>query len=61
MTPQEAVEKKMSWHDVAKTIIPEISEDDVTRILWNDTCYPFDDETAFNQLIKYLQEIKNKL
>ena len=42
------IERK-SWLDVAKEIIPEITEDQVSYILWEETCYPFDYETALKQ------------
>lgn len=43
-----------TWLQIAQEIKPDITEDEVENILWNETCYPFDTETALKELIKIL-------
>ena len=54
----EIIENGKSWLEVAKEIIPEITEYQVSFILWEETCYPFDDATALKQFKKILLKHK---
>lgn len=43
-----------TWLQVAQEIKPDISEELVEYILWNETCYPFDSKIALNQFIEFI-------
>lgn len=47
--------KQMTWGDVVKHYWPDISEDEVDRILWEETCYPFDTKLSLKQIYNKYQ------
>lgn len=50
-----------TWLEIAKEIIPEIEEHQVSYILWEETCYPFDDVTALVQFKERLEHYKKTM
>jgi len=42
-----------SWIDLFRTYKSDITEKEVDYILWNETCYPFDNETTIEQVKNY--------
>ncbi|HVT84315.1 MAG TPA: hypothetical protein VHD35_03890 [Chitinophagaceae bacterium] len=46
----EDIDGKMSWLEVMKTYKPDITEEEAEYILWEETCYPFDDETTLERI-----------
>lgn len=59
MNHTHAKHEGISWLDFCLKIKPDITEDEVNYLLWNETCYPFDDVTTCNQLEKILTELKS--
>ncbi len=48
--------KKMdnqTWQDLFKKYNSNITDKEIDYILWNKTCYPFDDPTTIKQIEKY--------
>lgn len=48
----------MTWIDYFKQFKSDITEEEVDFILWEETCYPFDDETTMKQIENYFSNIK---
>lgn len=40
----------MTWFEYMKQFKPEITENEASYLLMNETCFPFDDETTAKQL-----------
>jgi hypothetical protein len=57
MTPltAEQVENKMTWQDVIRYYKPDATEEEIEYLLWNETCYPFSDETTLRQINNYFK------
>lgn len=54
---KEDVDGKMSWVEVMRKYNPDITEKEANYILWNETCFPFDDEIAFSQVHQYFKSL----
>lgn len=50
--------KDKTWLEIAQEIKPDITEIEVDYILWNQTCYPFDNQMALKQ---FIENVKLKL
>jgi hypothetical protein len=51
----EDIDGKMTWIDVIRHYAPETTEQEAEYFLWNETCYPFDNETALKQIQNHFQ------
>lgn len=49
----EDVAGKMTWHDVVRHYKPEATDEEIAWLIWNETCYPFDNETTLRQINSY--------
>jgi hypothetical protein len=48
----------MTWLDIFRKYDPNITEDEATYILWNETCFPFDNETTLKQIEEWFSQKK---
>lgn len=53
---KELAGKSITWMDLARRYKPDITEDELEYILWNETCYPFHAETTVKQLLEYINK-----
>ncbi len=51
-------EKKKTWQELFVEYKQDITDDDINYILWNETCYPFDDKITVEQIDQHFK--KNK-
>lgn len=56
---KEQVDGKMTWREVIRYYKPDATDDECEYLLWNETCFPFSDETTLKQLELLLN--KNQL
>lgn len=56
---KEQVDGKMTWQEVIRYYKPDATDDECEYLLWNETCFPFSDETTLKQLEALLN--KNQL
>lgn len=55
---KEDVDGKMTWREVIRYYWPEKTNEECEYILWNETCYPFSDETTCHQIYNlYLTQL----
>lgn len=52
-TSQKQEMTNKTWGELFRKYKPEITDKEIEFILWNETCYPFDDPTAVKQVIAY--------
>ena len=57
---KENIDGKMSWHAIMKHYKPDITEKEADYILWNETCYPFDNEITLSQINEYFTQTFGK-
>jgi len=50
------VHGKMKWVDVFKYYFPKMKKKDAVHLLWEETCYPFDHQTALQQIYEIYQK-----
>lgn len=43
-----------TWRDVFQKYKPDITDDEINYILWNETCFPFDNEITLKQIESFL-------
>lgn len=48
LTPEQA--NRMKWNDVMRYYWPDADDAFLDYLLWNETCYPHDDEKTLEQL-----------
>jgi hypothetical protein len=56
MKPQlthDEVDGKMTWTEVVRYYKPDATDDEVEYLLWNETCYPFSDESTLKQINRF--------
>lgn len=57
LTLQMALENKFNATDCIKYYWPDMPDGDADYMLWNETCFPFDNEIMLTQIYnKYLKE-----
>lgn len=44
-----------TWIDIMRQYKPDITDKEANYILWEHTCYPFDDKTTVTQIEQYFQ------
>lgn len=49
-----------TWGDVVRQYKPDATDEEVEYILWNETCYPFDTETALKQIHAFFNQNKQQ-
>jgi len=47
----------MTWIDYFRKFKEDITEEEVDNILWEETCYPFNDETTMKQVETYFTQV----
>lgn len=45
-----------TWIDYMRRLKPDITDEEAEYILWNETCYPFDNETTLKQIYTILKQ-----
>ena len=48
----------MTWLNIFRKYDPNITEEEATYILWNETCFPFDHETTLKQIEEWFSQKK---
>jgi len=56
LTINEVIKEKLTWGEVVRHYDPKITDDKVDYILWNETCYPFDNETTVKQIYQLFKK-----
>ena len=51
----EDVNGKMTWIDVIRHYKSDVTPDEAEYILWNETCYPFSDESTLEQIKSFFK------
>lgn len=49
-----------TWMYIFREYKPEITEKEVDYILWNETCFPFNDEATVKQIENYFNKLKQE-
>lgn len=51
---------KLTWGEVIRAFKPDASDEEVDFVLWEHTCYPFDNEMTLKQLEQFYEKEKNQ-
>ncbi len=49
-----------TWRDIFTKYDPDITNEEIDAFLWEQTCYPFDNERTIEQIEEYYKTINNE-
>lgn len=50
ITIEQATGGNMTWGDIVRRYKPDATDEFVSNLLWNETCYPFSAEACLKQI-----------